>query len=311
MLPLIFFLPKSRTFGAAILQVMPCERGDMEIRRFPDGETYIRYQTPVKGRDVILIAALDSPDEKAVQLFLAANIARENGAKSVGFIIPYLPYLRQDTKQHDGEGITSKHFATLISNCCDWLVTIDPSLPHSHRLADIYAAPIGLAHSAAAIAAWITINVERPILVGVNEENTAWLAEIAELAKCPYYLLQPALRENAAHLFEPDTSAADQSQPVILDMLVSTGEPMLQAIHVLHEIGTKPPICIAVHPLLVGDTYAALLTSGIDKLVSCNTIAHPTNRINVAPAVADMALKFLHSIPGNKSLQQRECEQIS
>ncbi|HEX7641391.1 MAG TPA: ribose-phosphate diphosphokinase [Burkholderiaceae bacterium] len=312
MLPLVFLLLKSRAFGSALLQVLPCERGELEFRRFPDGETYVRFLTPVKGRDVVLVCLLDTPDDRVVPLYMAANVARELGAKSVGFVIPYLPYLRQDEESDKGNGAISRHFAGLLSQCCDWLVTVDPAIRHQGDLAHIYPVPTRVTHAASAIAEWITINVDRPILICSERQSADWVSEVAQLAKCRFHVLQsPGSAEFDAPLPLFDMSPQDELQPVVLEKKVSTGDTMIMAARILQQHEAKPPVCIAVHPLLVGDSYAAILSAGIDKLVSCNTIAHPTNRINVAAAVADDVLALLHAVNGGGIPQERECAQTS
>lgn len=72
------------------------------LRRFPDGESYVRLDAPVGGRDALLVCGLDRPDERLLPLVFAAGAARELGAASVGIVAPYLGYLRQDRRFRDG-----------------------------------------------------------------------------------------------------------------------------------------------------------------------------------------------------------------
>ena len=298
--PLAFAFPVPggvSAFAKSLVQAVPCETGEWECRRFPDGETYVRYLTPVKDRDVVLICALDNPDGKIMPVYLAAKTAHELGARRVGLVIPYLPYMRQDARFQEGEGITSRHFAALISSCCDWLVTVDPHLHRHHDMDEIYTVPSRVVHAAPAIAAWISSNVPRPIVIGPDEESGQWVRDVADLAGCPYLVLKKTRHgDRDVEVSEPVLPDGDALQPVILDDIVSTGSTMVTAIEELQRRSRRQPVCIAVHPLLVEDAYAALLTAGIGRLVSCNTVVHRTNRIDLAPSVAKAVLALLEEL---------------
>lgn len=293
MQPLLFSMPGNERLVAQLLPLLPCEAGDMQIHRFPDGESCPRLLTPVTARDVVFACALDRPDEKIIALYFAACVARELGARSVGLIIPYLPYMRQDARFTAGEGITSAHFARIISSCCDWLVTVDPHLHRHHDLSDIYSIASKVAHAAPAIASWIAHNVRQPIIIGPDAESEQWAADVAGMVGCPYTVFQKTRSgDRAVAMTTPDMSAWSGLTPVLMDDIVSTARTMIAAIAQLKSAGMPPPVCIAVHPLFTVDAYAALQAAGVDRIVSCNTVEHASNRIDlcqpIALAVGDM-----------------------
>ena len=287
MQPLLFSMPGNERLVAQLLPLLPCEAGDMQIHRFPDGESCPRLLTPVTARDVVFACALDRPDEKIIALYFAACVARELGARSVGLIIPYLPYMRQDARFAAGEGITSAHFARIISSCCDWLVTVDPHLHRHHDLSDIYSIASKVAHAAPAIASWIAHNVRQPIIIGPDAESEQWAADVAGMVGCPYTVFQKTRSgDRAVAMTTPDMSAWSGLTPVLMDDIVSTARTMIAAIAQLKSAGMPPPVCIAVHPLFTGDAYAALQAAGVDRIVSCNTVEHASNRIDLCPPIA-------------------------
>ncbi|MEO8136821.1 MAG: ribose-phosphate pyrophosphokinase-like domain-containing protein, partial [Betaproteobacteria bacterium] len=83
---------------AAIAGANDCEIGHLALRRFPDGESYVRLLTPVAGCEVVFVTSLDDPDGKTLQLLFVAAAARDLGAQRVGLVAPYLAYMRQDTR---------------------------------------------------------------------------------------------------------------------------------------------------------------------------------------------------------------------
>ena len=156
------------------------ERGLLEHRRFPDGESYVRLDTPVDDRAVAILCSLDRPDERIMPLLLAADAAREQGAHQVGLIAPYLAYLRQDCAFHPGEAISAQSFATILSRHFDWLVTLEPHLHRISHLSDVFSIPAHAAQATGPIGEWVKLNVDFPFLIGPDSESAPWIERIAE-----------------------------------------------------------------------------------------------------------------------------------
>ena len=287
MTPILFAMPGNDTLADSLCRLRTWEAGRWEQRRFPDGESYVRYLSDVAGRDVGIVCSLADPDAKAIALYLAACVARELGATSVGLVVPYLAYMRQDISFHPGEGITAVHFARLLSGACDWLVTVDPHLHRIHHLDEVYSVPTRVVRAAPGIAAWIGANVQRPLLVGPDEESEQWVAEVAGLVDCPYTLLQKTRTGDHSVAVSVPTVAAWQGRtPVLVDDIASTARTMIAAAARMHEAGMSAPWCIAVHPLFAGQAFALLRAAGVAGVVSSNTVSHESNAIDMSAPIA-------------------------
>ncbi len=285
MKPLVFAIPGNEHFALGLAHHLGAERGRIEIHQFPDGESCPRLHSAVAGRNVVMVCTLDRPDKKIMSLYLSACVARELGAASVGLVVPYLPYMRQDARFQEGEGITSQHFARLLSSCCDYLVTVDPHLHRHHALSDIYSVPSRVVHAAPEIAKWIAAKVERPVVVGPDGESEQWVAQVARLIG--YTVLHKNRSgDRNVEVSMPDTSAWSGMTPVLVDDIVSTARTMVAAAVQIESARMAAPVCIAVHPLFAGGAYAALHLAGVERIVSCNTVEHSTNRIHLCQAAA-------------------------
>jgi ribose-phosphate pyrophosphokinase len=100
----VLCLPGAERLAERLRKRLDAEPASLAIHRFPDSERCVRITGDVAGRAVVLVAALDRPDEKLLPLLFAAATARDLGATTVGLVAPYLPYLRQDRRFHPGEG---------------------------------------------------------------------------------------------------------------------------------------------------------------------------------------------------------------
>lgn len=287
MKPLLLALPGNETFAAGLASAAGMELGKLQVRRFPDGESYVRIETPVADRRVGLVCNLHRPDEKILQVLFAAEAARELDAKSVGLVSPYLAYLRQDKRFEPGEAVTSVTFAKTVAQYVDWLVTVDPHLHRYPSLEAVYRIPSSVLHAAPLIAFWIRANVPNPVLVGPDGESAQWVSEVAEKAGAPWMALEKIRKgDRVVEVSVPDIARWKDRTPVLVDDIISTARTQIAAVRRLRSAGLRPPVCVGVHAIFAGDAYEALKAAGADRIVTCNTIPHPSNAIDLGALVA-------------------------
>lgn len=255
-------------------------RGELAVRTFPDGETHLRLLSDVAGARVVLVATLDRPDAKLLPLLFAASLVRDYGAAEVGLLAPYLAYMRQDACFNLGEGITAHYFAKLLSPHLDWLVTVDPHLHRIASLDQVYDCPNRVTHAAQAIAEWIAAEVPAPVLIGPDVESRQWVAEVAGLIKAPYVVLSKIRHgDRSVDVSSPDMALLAGRTPILVDDIISTARTMAETLQHLQQIGARPAVCITVHAIFAEGAAEALAAAGADRVVSCNTVPHPSNEI--------------------------------
>jgi ribose-phosphate pyrophosphokinase len=291
--PLIVPMPGNEKLAAGLVQGAAGELAPIEMRQFPDGEAYLRYQSPssLAGRAVAILCTLDHPDAKLLPLLFAAATARDLGAKSVGLVCPYLAYMRQDQRFKPGEAITSEPFARLLSGHFDWLVTVDPHLHRRSSLSEIYTIPAHALQAAPLIASWIREQVQRPLLIGPDAESEQWVARVAHDADAPYVILNKVRHgDRQVEVSVPDVERWRDHTPVLVDDIVSTARTMLEALRHLTRVQMKRAVCIAVHGIFAHGAYKELLEAGAARVVTANTVLHESNAIDVTGLIAPAIL---------------------
>jgi ribose-phosphate pyrophosphokinase len=288
--------------GAALAQGLAHELGcgwtQLGAHTFPDGETVVRIDAEVAGRCVVFAGSLNQPDPKTLPLLFAADAARELGASQVGLVAPYLAYMRQDRRFKPGEAVTSRSFARLLSASLDFLVTVDPHLHRWHSLDEIYTIPTRVVPSAPAIAAWIRERLPRALIVGPDAESEQWVSHVAGLVDAPWTVMAKTRSGDRDVSVELKNKGPWPGRtPVLIDDIVSTGHTLIAAIEALESAGLGPPICIGVHALFDPDSFTRLLGSGVEQVVTCDTVPHRSNAIHLAPALADALRALAHPLP--------------
>lgn len=279
-------MPGNEAIAESIARKLDVACGVVDWRRFPDEESYIRIVSDVRGADVDVVCTLAHPDPQFLSLVFLAETARELGAASVRLIAPYLAYMRQDVRFNDGEAISSIHFASLLSRYFDGITTIDPHLHRIGSLDEIFSIPTRVVSASTAIADWIVDRIERPVLIGPDQESEQWIAAIAARAKAPYLVAHKTRLGDRRVLVElPDVSPWHGHLPVLVDDIISSGGTMLSAAHHLVDAGLGKPCCIVVHPLFAKGAFEAM-QQATSQVVSTDTVAHVSNAIGVAEILA-------------------------
>ncbi|OUS06273.1 phosphoribosylpyrophosphate synthetase [Rhodobacterales bacterium 52_120_T64] len=296
MKPVVFAFPDNEDIAQDLVAHLGAELGEMNVHRFPDGETVTRILTPVAGRKVILVCTLDRPDEKFLPLIFAAATLRDLGALEVGLIAPYLCYLRQDERFRDGEGITARYFAKALGQWIDWILTVDPHLHRINSLSDIYRVPSAVVHAAPAISGWIRENVSNPLVIGPDNESKQWVAAVADKAGAPYLVLEKTrFGDREVAISMPENISGSNYTPVLVDDIISTGKTMIKTVENLVTQGTPPPICIGIHAIFAETAYQDFQITGVTKLITTNSIQHPSNVIDLSTLIANSVKHLLKS----------------
>lgn len=277
----VFAFPGNEAIAASLSKDQH-QLGEFTWRHFPDGESYLRIHSEVSKQHVIIVCSLNEPDRKTIPLLFLAKTARSLGAQKISLYAPYLAYMRQDRVFHSGEGINAKYYAELLSATFDEIVTIDPHLHRQHDLSDVYSIENKVLHATKPIGEWILQHVKSPLLLGPDEESEQWLSEISRTINAPYICLtKQRFGDQDVTLAMPDLSEYKQHHVVLVDDIISSGGTMLEAIKLLAKQGFSKPMVIVVHPIFAQDSYQKLQQVSAN-VISCNTISHASNEIDIA-----------------------------
>jgi ribose-phosphate pyrophosphokinase len=296
--PLVFAMPGNGALALAIATHCGGDIGNLQLHRFSDGETGVRTTVLPAGRDAIIACTLNDPDSRMAALHFAAGTLREHGARRIVLAAPYLAYMRQDYEFVPGTGTLARHYARWLSSLFDGLVTVDPHLHRLHALREIFTIPTQVVSAASDVADWIAEHHGAPLLVGPDGESEQWVSAIARRLNCPYTCFRKERRGDIdVHLQVPQLLGFRGRQAIVVDDIASTGQTMLGVVEALTAAGFNEPVCIAVHAIFAGDACQQLLRAGAGKVLSCDTVGHPSNTISVRTQVAAATAAFLIGTP--------------
>ena len=261
---------------------------ELKVKRFPDGEIYVRFMNDVRGKDVVLVQSFYGYiNDCVMEVIFASETARDLGAKKVYLVAPYFAYLRQDSRFNPGECISIKVIGRLFSRYFDKVYIIDPHLHRQGKLSDLFSIKAEKLTSNPYIAAYIKKNIKNPLIVGPDWESYKWAQRVAEQIKCPYVILnKKRLSGRKVKISINKKIDINNKNVVFVDDIISTGHTILEAAKKLRKLGAKKFYCIAVHGLFVENALEKLRKAKI-KVATTNTIPNKVSRIDVSGLVAE------------------------
>jgi len=291
----LLYFDDEQAAAARLARAAGLAPAQVERHRFPDGEIRLRLPDALPAH-AVLLRTLDHPNEKLVELLLAARTARSLGVRHLTLVAPYLAYMRQDMAFHPGEAVSQRIVGRFLADLFDAVITVDP---HLHRVATLAeAVPVrqAIVLSGTPLLADL-IAQRRPgaLLMGPDGESSQWVAQAAarhgfEHAVC----IKQRSGDHAVAIQLPPVALAGRAV-VLLDDVASTGHTVAQAARLLQAAGAASVDVAVTHALLTAGALQMLREAGVGEIWSTDCIAHPTNAVSVAALIAQALHKLNRS----------------
>lgn len=284
----------NRALAYRIAAALGAENGQVEIRKFPDNEKYVRVASDVKGRSVVLVQSMAfNPDEYLVESMLIAAALKGAGAKAVIAAIPYLAYARQDEKFKEGEVVSIELVARMLrSSGVDGLITVDA---HRHRIIDfssIFGGPsidVSVMPQLGRYAIQAGFADSSTVVIGPDGEAEPWAASAAQSMNVKDYaaLKKKRFGDEDVKVVTTRDIPLKGRRVLIVDDIISTGATIVEASKLLKESGAGQISVGCAHGIYVSDALYKIYKEGITNVFSSDSVPNQTTRVSVAQPIAD------------------------
>jgi len=289
---LLLGFPEYSTPARNLAAAAGLDYAEIDVHHFPDGESQLRLPDPLP-KYIVICRSLNQPNEKLVELALAASTARDLGAGKVTLVAPYLCYMRQDKAFHPGEAVSQRIIGKLLANWFDGLITVDPHLHRVHHLKD--AVPVAKAkvlNATEAMAVYLDGRLDNPVLIGPDEESEQWVAAIAQRNQLDFHVARKVrFGDSDVQVTLPDADYRGR-HIVLVDDVASTGRTLEAASRNLRPYQPASINVMVTHALFVDDALERIKVAGVDQIWSCDSIIHPTNQITLAGSLAQALIEL-------------------
>lgn len=292
--PLLLFFEEEKLNAARIAQAAGMSLQAIGRHRFPDGEVKLHLPAALPRR-VVILRTLDHPNDKLIELLLAARTARTLGAQHLTLVAPYLAYMRQDIAFTPGEAVSQRIVGDFLAGLFDAIITVDP---HLHRVATLkQAVPARQAialSGAPLLSDLIARHRPKALLVGPDEESSQWIAQAAARHGFEHAVCHKVRHGDRSVDIELPAIPLTGRAVVLLDDVASTGHTLARAAHLLLAGGAASIDVAVTHALFAGDALQLIRQTGVSNIWSTDCIEHPSNAVSMAPLIAAALLTLIH-----------------
>lgn len=265
-------LSNSKVLAKMVAGKLNVDHNDLLLRNSDDG-LHVKFNSNLKNKKVVLVQSLfPNADNALFEVMYAASAARDLGAKEVIYVAPYLAFFREDSRNVKGECVQLNSVADLLNRNVDAVVSVEPHL-HKHSLiSNLFSIPFYSLECNELLRKYVKNNFSGCKVLGYGDR--AW-----KLAK--------HIDKNAA-LYDKGESAECEDDVLIVDDIIMTGKSMLGNIKNLKANRIN---IMAVHGLFNDDCYKNLRENA-DRVISCNTVWHESNKIDVSGLIAGRLMEL-------------------
>jgi len=297
----------NRPLAEEISQCLKQPLCGLTIKRFADGEIFVRIDENVRGRDVFIIQSTNPPAENLLELLLLIDAVKRASAARVTAVIPYYGYGRQDRKDQPRVAISAKLMANLITTAgADRVLSVDF---HQHQLQGFFDIPVDhLYASPVFIQHYREKKLHNPVVVAPDVGSAKMARGFAQRLEAGFAIIDK--RRPSANVAEVVNVVGEVGgrDCLIADDMVDTAGTLSEAVRALKRLGARDVFCCASHPLLSGPAVDRLSECPAIEVAVSNTIETPESRkfeklriLSVAPLLA-RAIEYTHSNESISSL---------
>lgn len=280
MTALVFALPGYEPLAADLCNRLDAEAGRVERSIFPDGERYQRIETPVEGRDVVIVGGTVD-DAATLTLYDLASAAVTHGARRLSLVVPYFGYSTMERAIREGEVVTAKTRARLLS-----------TIPHASAgnrvlLLDLHSE--GIPHYFEGLPAFHVYGkpVIEPVMraaggegfvIGSTDSGRAkWVESLAnDLGVDAAVILKRRIDGTRTRVTAVSASVEGRTV-LIYDDMIRTGGSLIGAARAYRDAGAARCLAVATHGVFPGEAYARIRDAGLFERIIC-TDSHPRAR---------------------------------
>jgi ribose-phosphate pyrophosphokinase len=265
---LLFAITEYEYLAEKVLALGHCERGEIEVSHFTDGERYQRILSNVEGREVLLIGGTVS-DSATLELYDLASSLVSYGADSLTLVIPYFGYSTMERAVKPGEIVTAKTRARLLS-----------AIPKSNRgnkvmLFDLHSEgiqyyfeqdlyPVHVYCKDIVIEAATRYGGDNFVMASTDAGRAKWVESLAnDMGVNAAFILKRRLKGDQTEVSAINADVAGKTV-IIYDDMIRSGGSIVNAALTYKNAGADDIYVITTHGLFVND--------GIGKLKACGAI---------------------------------------
>ncbi len=267
----VFSGTANRDLAQKICEFIGVPLGAATISSFPDGETYIKIDENIRGRDVFIVQPTCPPtNQHLMELLIMVDAARRASAYRITAVIPFFGYARQDRKDKPRVPITAKLVANLLTAAgVNRVLTMDL---HAQQVQGFFDIPVDHLYSLPVLLPYLRQKLTRKTVVVSPDVGGLKMASAYSQALGVNLAIVAKQRKSAT-----ETEAqyligkVDGCDVLLVDDLTETAGTLTSATVLLKKNGALDVYAGVAHAVLADVAVERLQKSEIKELITTNS----------------------------------------
>ncbi len=273
---LCLFSGSSNTaLAAKIAEKLGTTLGELQTRRFSDGEIFVEIKENVRGRDVYIIQSTCAPvNDNLMELLVIVDALKRASVNSITTVIPYYGYARQDRKVAPRTPITAKLVADLLTAAgTSRVVSMDLHAGQIQGFFNIpfdnlFASPVQHEYIKEQFGALCSdIVFVSPDAGGVERARAFAKRLDASVAMIDKRRTGPNVAKAMNLVGNVEGKVA-----IILDDMIDTAGTLTEAAGAVKQHGATKVYALATHAVLSGPAVERIANSNLEKVILTDSI---------------------------------------
>jgi ribose-phosphate pyrophosphokinase len=268
--PIIFSGSSNPDIATKICNYLGLKQGEIDLKRFCDGEIWVKFKDNIRGRDVYIVQSTHPPAENLMEMLIMLDAAKRASAKRITAVIPYFGYARQDRKDQPRVSISAKLVANLITVAgADRVITMDL---HAAQIQGFFDIPFDHLYASGVFTVLFKEKSDNLVVVSPDLGGIKLARSYANKLNAGFVVIDK--RRPGHNVVEAMQLIGDVKGKNILlvDDLIDTGGTFISAINTLKKNGAAKIYGSVTHPLLSGEALEKIDKSEIDTLYVTDSI---------------------------------------
>ncbi|QQS36746.1 MAG: ribose-phosphate pyrophosphokinase [Ignavibacteriales bacterium] len=277
--------------------------GAIELKRFSDGEIWVKYGENIRGSDVFLIQSTNPPAENLLELLIMIDAAKRASASRITAVIPYFGYSRQDRKDQPRVSITAKLVANLMTIAgADRVMTMDL---HAAQIQGFFDIPFDHLYASKMFTGLFSDLSKNLVVVSPDVGGIKMARSYAKRLHSNLVVIDKRRpKQNLAEVVHI-IGSVEGKDVLLVDDLIDTAGTFVGAVEALKAKGALNIYGAITHPLLSGPAIERLNKSQLTKLYVSDSILIndkvKSDKISVVTA-SDLLADAIERTYNNKSI---------
>lgn len=250
---------------------------DALVTSFPDGETFVKINDNIRGRDVFIVQPTCPPtNQNIMELLIMVDAARRASADRITAVIPFFGYARQDRKDQPRVPITAKLVANLlVAAGVQRVLTMDL---HAQQLQGFFDIPVDHLYAMSVMVNHIRkMNLKNLVVVAPDVGGVKMASAYAEALGAGLAIVikrrRSATEVDASHII----GDVEGKNVLIIDDLTETAGTLTSAAKMLRTLGVQDIYAAVSHTVLTELAVERLVSSEIKQLITTNSVPVDNN----------------------------------